>query len=296
MREHPDAVALFLVEPSYVGTISDLPPAIDLAHQHGMPVIVDQAWGAHLGFHRAYPRHAIALGADAMITSAHKTLPAYSQGSLVVANTQRLDRDRLERGFDASATTSPAGSILAGVDAARAVLAAPVGGRLLDRLVQIVADARGMLRRAPSLAGALIPDADDFPAGRFDPAKLVVLLGGAARSGNAVEEELVAAGFPLEHADHDTLIPIVTMLDDSDSVAGLCAQLAAAAARVPRVGSRAPSASPVWQARLPPAPLSPREAFFAAHERVPAALAVGRIVAEVIAPYPPGSRFSFPAS
>ena len=54
-----------------------------------MPLLVDAAWGAHLGFHPDLPRHALALGADALVTSAHKTLPAYTQAALVLARTER---------------------------------------------------------------------------------------------------------------------------------------------------------------------------------------------------------------
>jgi lysine decarboxylase len=286
LDEHPDAVALFATEPSYVGTVSDLPAVIGLAHQGGVPVVVDQAWGAHFGFHPAYPPHALALGADAMIISAHKTLPSYSQGAIVAARTERLDRARLERGFDASATTSPAGAILASVDAARAVLADPLGARLLGRLHAVVRDARARLRVEPALAGVVLPDPTDFGAGRFDPAKLVILLAGTRLSGNDLEGTLIAAGSPLELADRDTLVPIVTMLDDESSVSRLCNLLLAAAADAPQVAPRANV--PVGHPPLPPAALNPREAFFADHETVRADAAAGRTAAEVIAPYPPG--------
>jgi arginine decarboxylase len=288
LADNPDAVGLFLVEPSYVGTVSDLPAVIGLAHEQGVPVIVDQAWGAHFGFHPAFPGHALGLGADAMIISAHKTLPAYSQGSVVAASTRLLDRGRLDRGFDASATTSPAGAILASIDAARALLAAPLGRERLGRLVATVDDARERLRSEPSLDGVRLPAPADFAAHRFDPAKLVVLLAGTSVSGNDIERELIAGGFPLEQADHDTLIPIVTMLDDSASVQALCDRLAAVAATLRRVQPRPSAVSPVWGAELPPAPLTPRDAFFAPHEQVPAERAAGRISAELIAPYPPG--------
>ena len=92
LTENPSAVALFCVEPGYLGTLSDLPATIALAHEHGVPVVVDQAWGAHLGFHPGYPPHALALGADAMVLSAHKTLPAYSQASVVAACTATARR------------------------------------------------------------------------------------------------------------------------------------------------------------------------------------------------------------
>jgi arginine decarboxylase len=286
VAEHPDAVALFLTEPSYGGTVSDLPALIAVAHGAGVPVVVDQAWGAHFGFHPAYPPHALAVGADAMIISAHKTLPSYSQAAVVAARTERLDRSRLERGFDASATTSPAGAILASIDAARAVLADPLGTRLLDRLLLFVRGARERLRGEPAFAGAVLPEPIDFGPGRFDPAKLVILLAGTTLSGTDLEASLLAAGCPVEMADRDTLVPIVTMLDDASTVARLCELLVSAAADAPQIPPRAVTATA--HVPLPLAALTPREAFFAAHETVAADAAVGRIAAEVIAPYPPG--------
>src|SRR5437899_1469763 len=120
------------------------------ADEAGVPLIVDQAWAAYLGFHPDLPAHAIAAGADGLVTSAHKTLPAYTQGAVMLARTERLDRARLERAFDATHTTSPAGSILASIDAARALLARD-GERLCGRLLRGLAAARKRLREVPGL-------------------------------------------------------------------------------------------------------------------------------------------------
>jgi lysine decarboxylase len=285
LAEHPDAVAVFLVEPSYVGTMSDVAAIADVAHRYGVPVVVDQAWGAHLGFHPAYPRHALAAGADVMILSAHKTLPAYSQASVVAAHTQRLDRARLERGFEATATTSPAGAILASIDAARALLSSSFGVHLLDDLLRNVEDARAEIGR---LDDVVVPGPADFPTGRFDPAKLVINLAASTLSGNDIEAGLIARGHPVEMADRETVIPIVTMTDDGGSVRGLCTAIAESVADAPRIRPRPGTTTAVWQAAIPPAVLPPRDAFFAAHESVAADEARGRIAAEVIAPYPPG--------
>jgi lysine decarboxylase len=112
LATHPGACGVILGDPSYVGTTGDLAGHARAAHEAGVPLIVDAAWAAYLGFHPDLPAHAIAAGADAMVTSAHKTLPAYTQGALVLARTGRLDAARLNRAFDATHTTSPAGSIL----------------------------------------------------------------------------------------------------------------------------------------------------------------------------------------
>ena len=121
-RAHPEVRAVFLGDPSYVGTFGDIAGHARVAHAHGIPLIVDAASAAHFGFHPDLPLHAIALGADAMVTSAHKALPAYTQAALVLANTDRIDASRLERAFEATHTTSPAGAILASIDAARSLL------------------------------------------------------------------------------------------------------------------------------------------------------------------------------
>ncbi len=273
---HPEAVALLTVEPSFVGTISDLPAVIELAHARDVAVVIDQAWGAHLGFHPGYPRHAFQLGADAMITSAHKTLPSYSQASIVAARTERLDPDRLERAFEASFTTSPSGTILASIDAARAVLADPHGADLLERLTSIVEAARAQI--VAHDAGLVSPGPADFAPGRFDPAKLVVLLAQSGLSGNEIEAALIETGMPVELADRDTVIPIVTMVDDETSIAALTKQILDVAGSLPRT-PRSVDAFAVWTQDIPPAPLTPREAFFAAHDTVAADAAVGRVSA-----------------
>ena len=107
LEENP--IAVLLTEPGYLGTISDLPALIDLAHKKKIPVILDAAWGGHFGFHENLPRHAFQLGADALITSTHKALPGYSASALLLARTELLSAERLEQSFETTHTTSPAG-------------------------------------------------------------------------------------------------------------------------------------------------------------------------------------------
>jgi arginine decarboxylase len=277
LAEHPDACGVILGDPSYIGTVGDLAGCAQAAHEAGVPLIVDAAWAAYHGFHPDLPAHALAAGADGLVTSAHKTLPAYTQGALALARTERLDRARLERAFDATHTTSPAGSIYASVDAARALLAQD-GERLCGRLLRGVAAARKRLREVPGV------DVLDGPG--VDPAKLVVLLAGTGAHGGLVEADLIAAGMPVEMGDRDTLVPIVTMADDEDQVAAFTEVLIAVIERH-RGEPRRPAATAAWTVR-PQTVLAPREAFFAPNETVPAGAAVGRISAELVAPYPPG--------
>ena len=280
LRENPAARAAFVVEPGYVGTRSDVAALASAAHAAGVPLVVDQAWGGHLGFHPGLPPHALAAGADAFVTSAHKALPAYTQAALVCARLDRLDRDRLDRAFDATHTTSPAGAILASIDAARSLLASD-GERLLGRTIALVAGARAQLA---GVAGLL---AVDGRPDRLDPTKLVVGLAGTGAEGLRVEAHLAAAGFPVEMADRDTIVAIVTVADTEATVQPFVDALVSAVERErgePRVVVPA-----AWLgAGLPEVAMTPRDAFFAPHETVPAAAAVGRVAAELMAPYPPG--------
>jgi arginine decarboxylase len=277
LADHPRACAVFLGDPTYVGTISDLAGQAAAAHAAGVPLIVDAAWAAHLGFHAGLPRHAIAAGADAMVTSAHKALPAYTQGAIVLARTERLDAARLNRAFEATHTTSPAGSIMASIDAVRALLAAR-GEELCGRLLTNVASARKRLLEVPGVAVL------DGPG--VEPTKLVALLAGTGAHGHAVEADLIAAGMPVEMADRDYVIPIAAIADDEAHLVAFTDVLAASIDRH-RGAPRRPRPSAAWTVE-PQQALPPRDAFFAPNETVPASVAVGRVSAELIAPYPPG--------
>jgi arginine decarboxylase len=277
LAAHSAACAVFLGDPSYVGTVSDLRGHAAAAHAAGLPLIVDAAWAAHLGFHPDLPPHAIAAGADAMVTSAHKALPAYTQGAIVLARTERLDAARLNRAFEATHTTSPAGSIMASIDAARALLASR-GEELCGRLLRGVATARKQLTEVPGLSVL------DGPG--VEPGKLVVLLAGTGAHGHAVEADLVAAGMPVEMADRDYIVPIAAIADDEARLAAFTDVLAASVERH-RGTPRHPRAAAAWTVE-PQLVVPPRDAFFARNVTVSASAAVGRVSAELIAPYPPG--------
>jgi lysine decarboxylase len=277
LAAHPDACGVILGDPSYTGATGDLAGHAAAAHEAGVPLIVDAAWAAYLGFHPSLPQHALAAGADAMVTSVHKTLTAYSQGALVLARTGLLARGRLDRGFAATHTTSPAGAILASVDAARALMARH-GEMLCGRLLRTVAEARARLLEVPGL------DVLDGPG--MDPAKLVVLLAGTGAHGALVEADLIDAGMPVDMAERDTLIPVVTIADDEKQVAAFTEELITAIERH-RGTPRGPAPAAAWTIR-PQTKMPPRDAFFAPTRTVAADNAAGRVSAELVTLYPPG--------
>ncbi|MCO7218900.1 aminotransferase class V-fold PLP-dependent enzyme [Klenkia sp. PcliD-1-E] len=273
----PDAVAVLVGDPSYVGTVGDVAGLADAAHAHGVPLVVDGAWAAHAGFHPDLPRHALQLGADVLVTSAHKTLPAWSQAALVLARTDRVDPARLDAGVEATATTSPAGAVQASTDAARALLARD-GEQLLGAALAATARARERLAAVPGLVVL------DGPG--TDPLKLVLVLPGTGADGSLVEQDLLAAGVPVEAAERDLLVAVVSLADDDATLQRFTDAVVASLQRR-RGPARAVVGAAVY-AVDPDQVLPPREAFFAVAEPVPFAAAVGRVCAELVAPYPPG--------
>jgi lysine decarboxylase len=276
-------IALLLTEPGYLGTLSDIGSLVALAHAHSMPVVIDAAWGGHFGFHEGLPAHALQMGADALITSVHKALPGYSASALLLAQTKFLSAQRLEQSFETTHTTSPAGAPLASIDATRALLQTR-GKELLGELLSNVAYFKEKVQSGFSLP--IFLNASDFPAGRFDPAKVILRANQLGASGVAIENALGEHGIRVEMADQDTVVFLATLADtraDFDEVADLLIEIARTLQSTPR-----PSATALSWSVVPTVGISMREAYFAPTEMVPAADAVGRVSADLIAPYPPG--------
>ena len=276
-------IAVLLTEPGYLGTISDLPVLIEAAHKQSVPVILDAAWGGHFGFHPQLPHHAFQVGADALITSVHKALPGYSASALLLAKGTYLNLDRLEQSFETTHTTSPAGAPLASIDGVRALLQTR-GKELNTALINNVEEFKKTVQSEFALPIFLYPA--DFPAGRFDPTKVVLRVQQLGASGVDIERDLQAAGIRVEMADRDTIVFLATLADSSDDFAALADALIPILKR--HQGQRRESATALSWSVVPTRGISMRDAYFAKTEMVDASAAEGRISADLIAPYPPG--------
>lgn len=286
LQQHPDAKAVMLVEPSYVGGVSDVAAHAELAHSHGIPLAVDAAWGAHLGFHPDLPPHAIQAGADIAVTSIHKQVTGFTQSSMVLAQGERIDLERLEAAFEGLHTTSPSGGIFASIDLTRDILQER-GEELLGRAVRLAESARVRFREVPGLGVVGHEIAERSPALLMhDPTKIVLTLTGTGADGQLVADELEQRGLQLEYSDKDTFAPLITMGDTPETVDFLVTEIIDGIERH-RGQPRALVPITAWTLE-PDTAMTPRDAFFADHERVPAADAVGRIAAESAVPYPPG--------
>jgi arginine/lysine/ornithine decarboxylase len=120
---YPDVKAIVLTYPNYYGMVYDLKSIIDLAHLHAIPVLVDEAHGPHFIIGEPFPASAIQLGADMVVHSAHKTLPAMTMGSYLHINSDRVNRDKVKEYLQMLQSSSPSYVIMASLDLARNYLA-----------------------------------------------------------------------------------------------------------------------------------------------------------------------------
>lgn len=108
--------AVILTSPTYDGIVSDIASIAELAHKYEIPVLVDQAHGAHFGFSDCFPKSAIEAGADAVIMSVHKTLPAFTQTALLHLCSDRISEVRVEKYLGMFETSSPSYVLMAGIE------------------------------------------------------------------------------------------------------------------------------------------------------------------------------------
>lgn len=116
LREHPDIRAVVITSPTYDGVISDVKGIAEVVHESGIPLIVDEAHGAHLGFHPYFPENSNRLGADVVIHSLHKTLPALTQTALLHMNGNLVDRQSIQLYLHMMQTSSPSYVLMASMD------------------------------------------------------------------------------------------------------------------------------------------------------------------------------------
>ena len=286
---HPAAKLVALVSPTYWGVATDVAGVVNVAHARGVPVYVDEAWGAHFTFHPDLPPSAMACGADGSVASVHKLLTALSPGAILNAQGSRVDFGRLASAVRMTQTTSPSVPLLASIDACRRQMALD-GEALLDRAIALAAGAR---RRIAVIPGLSVLDAERLgvPAARHDPTRLVIDVQGLGTTGVEVERILRGRfGVAPEMSDLLGIVCLVTVGDAPEGVDRLVAALAALAqesrpASRPVEGTLRSSAAAVAAG---PQALSPREAHFATTKTVPLAEAAGEVAAELVVPYPPG--------
>lgn len=114
--QYEDIACVMITSPTYEGIVSPVSEIADVAHRHGIPLVVDEAHGAHFNWHPAFPDTALKQGADLVIESLHKTLPAFTQTGVLHAQFERVEQKKLEWALQTYQSSSPSYLLMASAD------------------------------------------------------------------------------------------------------------------------------------------------------------------------------------
>ena len=287
-QRYPAAAAALIVSPTPYGTCADLESIVEVCHARGKPLIVDEAWGAHLPFHDELPTWAMSAGADVCVVSVHKMGMGFEQGSVYHLQGALVDPVRLSQCADLLATTSSNVMLFAAIDGWRRQMVRQ-GHELLSSTLRLVRQVR---RDVEALPGLHVLEEELLGAEAshdLDPLHVVIDLSQLGISGYQAADWLRAnCRIDVGINDHRRIEATMSMSDNEDTAQRLLSSLHELVRAAPELPAPAPVKLPTAADLEMDTVRLPREAFFGPVEVVPAEEAAGRIAAEQITPYPPG--------
>ncbi|WP_270888208.1 aminotransferase class I/II-fold pyridoxal phosphate-dependent enzyme [Pedococcus sp. 5OH_020] len=285
LEDHPEIDAVLLITPTEYGTGADVKKVADLCHARGVPLMVDEAWGGHFGFHPDPPTAAVQAGADIAVQSLHKADGGLCQASMILVGGDLVDPVDLRLRLDLITTTSPSALVYGSIDGWRRHLALN-GKELIDGALQRAGELRDQLR---SVEGLVVDDESILGCEgvtEWDPLKLCVDVSALGITGYQAKEWLSSERqIAAQLGDARRVVFSLTYADEEAAITDLFQALKALAAEPPRERRPAPAVPALEELNLEQV-MGPREAFFAATEQVEDP--VGRVSAEMVSPYPPG--------
>ncbi|HOP45593.1 MAG TPA: aminotransferase class I/II-fold pyridoxal phosphate-dependent enzyme [Coprothermobacter proteolyticus] len=283
-----DVDAVFLTNPNYYGVSGNIRELVDIVHEHGLPIVVDEAHGAHFHFHQALPLSAVDAGADLVVQSTHKTLSSMTQSSWMHMNGDLVDVELLKAALRTLQSSSPNYVLMASLDVARMQMATE-GAELLSSALNVAQYLREAINEIPGLQCFGRERVGKYGIFDVDLTKITITVLGLGLTGYKVEQLLNdELGVEVELSDPNNILAFVTIGDDYDNADKLIKAMSNLSERfygkLPPLETAAVHTFPV----LPEVVLTPREAFFAEKKVVPFREAVGAISAESVVLYPPG--------
>ncbi|MEV6759150.1 ornithine decarboxylase [Streptomyces sp. NPDC051105] len=288
LSAHPDAKGMLLITPTDWGSCADIRGVAHVCHERDVPLIVDEAWGAHLPFHPDLPAWGMDADADLVVTSVHKMGGAIEQSSVFHLQGGRVSPEVLKQREDLLGTTSSSSLVYATLDGWRRQMAEQ-GYDLMDTALRRAARVRAAVADMAGLRPMGLEVVDAGLTAELDLLKITIDVRDLGVSGMQAAEWLRAhchvdigssdtcrISAQITHADNDRTEGLLI-----ESLRSLVRQADTMETR-PAVRLPAPGVLELEQA------VRPRDAFFADAEHVPADKAVGRVSAETISPYPPG--------
>jgi len=285
LKQFPEAKAVFVTSPTYYGVATDLKRIAEICHARGKILLVDEAHGPHLKFHKDLPSSAVESGADMCVQSTHKILSAMSQGSVLHINSDRVDITRVRKILSLLQTTSPNYFTLATMDAARRQVVQH-GEKVFGRLLRLSEDARERVNRLKNIH-CITRSEIQSKGYDLDITKLSFNVTRTGLSGHDVDHILTHKyGIQVDCAEIFNLIAIMGYGTSKQDVN----KLVTALEEIDRL-EQGPQQN--WVLQIPSLStemvMIPRDVFLQhPAKRVPLSKAAGHISAQTLTPYPPG--------
>jgi lysine decarboxylase len=292
IETHPNAKAVFVINPTYFGFTSDLKRIVELAHQHNMQVICDEAHGTQFYFSDSLPISAMDAGADMSTTSVHKTGGSLTQSSMILTKGDRVDHVRLRTTINMLQSTSPSSLLIASLDVARKTLYFE-GEERIKKLVHMAQKAREQIRAIPGIT--VIDKKYVLARGgiSFDETKLVIKVSDLGITGFEAYKELRRKfNIQLELAETHLILAILTMGTTKDDLDHLTMALKDLSRRYYKIRKTLPKIKFNYQ--FPASYSRPRDAYHAPKLQVKLEDSANEISGEMIMIYPPGIPMVIP--
>jgi arginine decarboxylase len=297
IEQHRDAEALILTSCTYDGLRYDLAPIVERAHQHGIKVIIDEAWYGFARFHPAFRPTALEAGADYATQSTHKVMSAFSQASMIHVNDPDFNEHIFRENFNMHTSTSPQYAMIASLDVARKQMMME-GYKLLSRTLALAQELRSQINSTGVFRvlelDELLPEEVKGDGIRLDPTKVTVDISSCGYTVEDLQRELFTRfNIQVEKSTFNTLTLLLTIGTTRSKVSRLYDALMRIAreGRAPRRLYQFPDIPGFTRLKY-----LPRDAYYCGGEAVallddkdnPNKALVERVCADQITPYPPG--------
>lgn len=290
---HPDTRAVLVINPTYYGISGDLRKIVNIAHSRNIPVLVDEAHGAHIHFHKELPLSAMEAGADIAATSVHKLGGSLTQSSILNLRGNLISSKRVQSVLSMLTTTSTSYLLLASLDVARKSLAT-VGQALLEDTIQKAETTRSKINEIDHLYCMGREILESTAAVALDPTKLLISVKELGITGFKAEKWLRNRfNIEVELSDLYNILCIVTTGDSEENLLTLVHALTELSEEYKNQTDENVDSS-VLLPEIPSLALTPRDAFYSETEVIPFDQSTGRIIAEFVMVYPPGIPIFIP--
>ncbi|MCR2044249.1 aminotransferase class I/II-fold pyridoxal phosphate-dependent enzyme [Anaerosalibacter massiliensis] len=281
LKENPDIVAVVITYPNYYGICSDIEKIVDIVHKYNKILLVDEAHGSHLIFSKNLPMSALESGADIVVQSTHKTLPSFTQTSMIHVGTSRVDIDKLKDMYNLYQTTSPSYIFMASLDITRAYME-DVGRNQLELHLKNIEKFRSQVMEIDRIS-IFEGDMEDSTIKTIDKTKILINIKGI--KGTQLESLLRKKyNIQLEMSDYYYALALTTLMnteEDFNNFKNVLEDISIKTDYEEKEDFCFKEFKPIVSKPI-------REGFFSKKASCSLKESVGKVSASFIIPYPPG--------